>query len=234
METGDDTASWNSAYTLGRLAARVDGESLRAYISRVLNVAKSGEGFRKAHAISALGKLYHYADLKKVILDTLLLATRDLDKNVTRAAIFALKDCISEKTKDKILKLFENLLEDEVKTVKYGALEALTEVLPYKISDKAFDRILSFLKADEPWVRWRVALAINKAYAELDARQRKKVVSVLTELIKDEDIFVKVRAYEAFLNIKDLEKRDFPEVNEALKKEPNFVQQWVLYNSEQK
>jgi hypothetical protein len=32
------------------------------------------------------------------------------------------------------------------------------------------------------------------------------------------------------LNIKDVEKRAFPEVDEALKEESDFVRQWVLYN----
>ena len=234
IETGDDASSWNGAYALARLAVKVDRKSLQAYIGRVLNVARLNTGFRKAHAASALGKLYNYADLKEEILDALLLAARDPDENTRRTAIFALEGCISEGRKDKIFSYFEVLLEDEAKAVKYGALEALTEALPYKIGCKAFDRILSFLKADEPWVRWRVALALNKAYSELDAKQRKKAVSVLRELIKDEDIFVKIRAYEAFLNIKDLEKQDFLEVDKALKGEPDFVQQWVLYNSEQR
>jgi hypothetical protein len=83
-------------------------------------------------------------------------------------------------------------------------------------------RSLEFLKAGEPGIRWRVVLAMNKAYPEFYAKQREKAVSVLTELIKDEDIFVKVRAYEAFLNIMSLEK-----------KESDFVRQWVLYNFEQ-
>jgi HEAT repeat protein len=173
-------------------------------------------------------------DLKGKTLDALLLAARDPDESMRRAAIFALEDCISDETRDKIFICFEGLLEDGAKTVKYGALEALTEVLPHKINNKAFDRILEFLKADEQWVRWRVALALNKAYPELDAGEKKKAVSVLTELIKDEDIFVKVRAYEAFLNIKDLEKKSFPEVDEALKEESDFVKQWVLWGSEQR
>jgi hypothetical protein len=234
LETGDNTASWNAAYALASMAQKMNRTLLQAHISRILNVAKSGKGFRKAHAICALGKLYQYADLKEKILDTLLLAAQDPDENTRRAAIFALEDCLSDGTKEKIFSCFKELLEDEAKTVKYGALEALTEALPYKIGSKAFDRILSFLKADEPWVRWRVALALNKAYSELDAKQKEKAINVLRELIKDEDIFVKVRAYEAFLNIKDLEKRDFPEADETLKKEPTFVQQWVLYNSEQR
>jgi AcrR family transcriptional regulator len=231
IETGDDTSSWNGAYALGSLAAKVDRKSLQAHISKVLNVAKSSTGFRKAHAVTALGKLYNYADSKEEIVDTLLLAARDPDENTRRATIFALEDSISEETKDKILSCFEALLEDEAKMVRYKALEAMTEVLPHKISDKAFDRILEFLKADEQWVRWRVALALNKAYPGLDVEQRKKAASVLTELIKDEDIFVKVRAYEAFSNIRDVEKKSFPEVDEVLKEESDFVQQWVLYNS---
>jgi HEAT repeat protein len=75
-----------------------------------------------------------------------------------------------------------------------------------------------------------VALATNKAYPELDAEQREKALSVLTALIKDEDIFVKVRAYEALFNIKNLEKKELPEVDEALRKESDFVRQWTLYN----
>jgi hypothetical protein len=173
-------------------------------------------------------------DLKGKALDALLLSARDANEYIRRASIFALEDCISDETKDKIFSLFEDLLEDEAKAVKYGALEALTEVLPYNISDKAFDRILGFLQADEPWVRWRVALALNKAYSELNAEQKERATSVLTELIKDEDIFVKVRAYEAFLNIKDLEKRAFPEVDERLGKESDFVRQWALYNLDQR
>jgi hypothetical protein len=61
-------------------------------------------------------------------------------------------------------------------------------------------------------------------------RQKGKAVSVLKGLIKDEDIFVKVRDYEAFLKIKDLEKKIFPEIDDALKKELEFVRHWVLYN----
>ena len=55
-------------------------------------------------------------------------------------------------------------------------------------------------------------------------------MSVLKGLIKDEDIFVKVRDYEAFLKIKDLEKKIFSEIDDALKKESEFVRHWVLYN----
>ena len=233
IETGDDTASWNGAYALSRLAAKVDRERLQADIERVLNVARSSTGFRKVCAASALGKLYQSADSskKEEILDTLLLSVRDPDEDTRRASIFALEDCISDGTKDKILKCFEDLLKDEKKAVKYGALEALTEVLPYRISDKSFDRILGFLKADDPGIRWRVALALNKAYPKLDTKQKEKAVSVLKNLVKDEDIFVKVRAYEAFLNIKDLEKRKIPEVDESLKEESDFVKGWVLYTS---
>jgi hypothetical protein len=75
-----------------------------------------------------------------------------------------------------------------------------------------------------------VALALNKAYPGLDAEQKERAVSILTRLIKDEDIFVKVRAYEAFLNIRKFEKREFLKVDEALKNESDFVQHWVLYN----
>ena len=232
IETGDDTARWNGAYALSRLAAKVDRERLQADIERVLNVARSSEGFRKSHAVYALGKLYRYADLKREeILDTLLLAAQDPDEDVRRASIFALEDCISDETKDKILKCFEDLLGDEEKVVKYGALDALTEALPYRTSDKSFNRILEFLKADEPGVRWRVALALNKAYPKLDTKQKERAVNILKNLVKDEDIFVKVRAYEAFSNIKDLEKRKIPEVDESLKEESDFVKGWVLYNS---
>ena len=181
-----------------------------------------------------LGKLFQYAGSKEKILDSLLTAAQDPDENVRRATIFALSDCISDETRDKIYSVFEVLLEDEAKTVRYGALEILTEVLPYKASNKVFDRILGFLEADELWVRWRAVLAINKAYTELDSSEKQKAVSVLIELIEDEDVFVKVRAYEALLNIKDLEKRDFPEVDEALGKESDFVRQWVLYNFDQR
>jgi HEAT repeat protein len=222
-------------YALASLAPKMDAKLLQSQVGRILNVARSHTGFRKAHAVSALGKLYQYVDnvdMKEEILDALLLAARDNDENTRRASIFAWEDCISDRTKDRIFNLFEALLEDEAKAVKYGALEALTEVLPYKIGDSAFDRIVGFLKADEPWVRWRVVLAMNKAYPELDAKQREKVTSVLRGLIKDEDIFVKVRAHQALLNIKDVEKRAFPEVDEALKEESDFVRQWVLYSLE--
>jgi len=123
-------------------------------------------------------------------------------------------------------------LEDKAKTVKYGALEIMTEVLPYKISNKTFEKILGFLKADKSWIRWRAVLAINRAYSELNASEKEKAVSVLRGIIEDKDIFVKVRAYEALLNIKVLERRNFPEVDEALRKESDFVRQWVLYNKE--
>jgi len=234
IETGDDMSSWNGAYALARLAAKADKKSLQAHIGRVLNVARLNADFRKAHAVSALGKLYKYADLKEEILNILLLAARDPNENTRRTAIFALEDCISAGTRDKILNMLEDLLEDEAKTVKYGALEALTEALPYKISSRAFKRILSFLKADEPWIRWRAVLTMNKAYPELDGGEKEKAVAVLRELIEDEDIFVKVRAYEALLNIKDLEKRKFPEVAERLNRESDFVRQWILYNFEQR
>jgi AcrR family transcriptional regulator len=230
LETGGDESSWNGAYALISLAPKIDRKFLQSQIGRILNIAKSNTGSRKAHAVSALGKLYQYADSKEEILDTLFLAAQDPDENTRRASIFALEDCISNGTKGKIFNLFENLLEDKAKSVKYGALEALTEVLPYKISDKSFDRILEFLQADEQWIRWRVALALNKAYPELDAKQKEKAAGVLAELIKDEDIFVKVRAYEALLNIKDLEKKTFPEIDKALKEESDFVRQWVLYD----
>ena len=234
LEVGDEMASWNGAYALAKLAAKVDKKSLQAHISRVLNVVRLNTGFRKAHAISALAKLYHYADLKEEILDTLLLAAQDFDENIRRASIFALSDCISEGTKDKILNLFEELLEDEVKTVKYGALEALTEVLPYKVSSEAFCSILEFLEADEPWVRWRVVLAINKAYSELDASEKERAINALSKVVQDGDIFVRVKTYEAFLNIRDLDKQDFPKIDEALKRESDFVQRWVLYNFDQR
>ena len=230
LETGDDTTSWNGAYALASLAPKIDSKFLQEQIGRVLTVARSDAGFRKAHAVSALGKLYQYADLKEEILNMLLIGARDPGENTRRAAIFALEDCTSDGTEGEIFSLFEDLLEDEVKMVKYGALEALTEVLPYKINNQAFDKILEFLKADEPWVRWRVALTLNKAYPELGAEQRERAVSVLTGLIKDEDVFVKVRAYEAFLNIRKFEKREFLKVDEALKNESDFVQHWVLYN----
>jgi len=232
LETGDDTASWDAAYTLMTTAPKIDRGLLQAQISRVLNIASSGDGFRKGYAVMVLGKLFQYAGSKEKILDTLLTAARDPDENVRRATIFALSDCISDGTRDKILSVFEALLEDKAKTVRYGALEILTEVLPYKIGNKAFNGILGFLEADELWVRWRAVLAINKAYPELGSSEKQKAVSVLIGLIEDEDVFVKVRAYEALLNIEDLEKRNFPEVNEALRKESDFVQQWVLYNFE--
>jgi HEAT repeat protein len=232
LKTGNDTTSWNGAYALASLAPKMDDKFLQEQIGKILNIARSHTGFRKTHAVSCLGKLYHYADSREEILDTLLSSARDSSENMRRAAIFALEGCISDETKDRIFSCFEDLLEDEANMVKYGALEALTEVLPYRISDKALDRILGFLKADEQWVRWRVALALGKAYPKLDAKQREKAVSTLTELIRDKDIFVKVRAYEALLNIKKSAKREFPKVDKALKSEPDFVQHWVLYNSD--
>ncbi|MDO9575317.1 MAG: hypothetical protein Q7J55_02175 [bacterium] len=232
LETGDDTASWNAAYTLITTAPKIDRKLLQAQISRVLNIVRSKAGFRKVYAVMVLGKLFQYADPKEEILDALLLSARDPDENTRRASIFALSDCISDETRDKILSVFEALLEDKAKTVRYGALEILTEVLPYKAINKVFDRILGFLEADESWIRWRAVLAINKAYPELDSGEKQKAVSVLIGLIEDEDVFVKVRAYEALLRIKDLERRDFPEVDEALRKESDFVRQWVLYNFE--
>ncbi len=234
LETGDDTASWDAAYTLMTTAPKIDRKLLQEQISRVLGIASSKAGFRKVYAVMVLGKLFQYTGSKEEILDTLFLAAQDPDENTRRATIFALSDCISDETRYKILSVFEALLEDEAKTVRYGALEILTEVLSYKIGNKAFDKILGFLEADESWVRWRAVLAINKAYPELDNGEKQKAVSVLIELIEDEDVFVKVRTYEALLNIKDLEKRDFPEVNEALKKESDFVRQWVLYNFDQR
>ncbi len=202
------------------------------YLAPAIWYRKAKTSFRKIHLVSASGRLNRYVDLKGNTLDTLLLAAQDPDENTRRASIFALEDCISDETKDKIFNLLEDLLEDKAKTVKYGALEALTEVLPYKISDKAFDKILGFLNVDEQWVRWRVVLALNKACPQLDTKQKEKAVRVLTELIKDEDIFVKVRAYEGLLNIKDIEKRSFPEVDEALKEESDFVRRWVFYSFE--
>ena len=232
LENGDDMTSWDAAYTLIMSAPNMDRRLIKMQISRVLNVERSKSGFRKVNAITVLGKLFQYADVKEEILDTLLLATRDPDKDTRRASIFALSNCISDETRDKILKVFENLLEDKAKTVRYGALEIMTEVLPYKINNKTFDRILEFLKADESWIRWRAVLAINRAYTELNANEKEKAISVLRGLIEDKDIFVKVRAYEALLNIKVLERRDFPEVDETLRKESDFVRQWVLYNKE--
>lgn len=232
MENGDDAASWDAAYTLIMRAPKMDRRLIKVQISRVLNVVRSEAGFRKANAITVLGKLFQYANVKEEILDTLLLATRDPDENTRRVSIFALSNCVSDETRDKILKVFENLLEDKAKTVKYGALEIMTEILPYKINNKTFDRILEFLKADESWIRWRAVLAINKAYTELYASEKEKAISVLRGLIEGKDIFVKVRAYEALLNIKELERRDFPVVDETLRKESDFVRQWVLYNKE--
>lgn len=230
LETGDDTASWNAAYTLMTTAPKMDRKLLQAQIGRVLDIASSKVGFRKVYAVTVLGKLFQYADSNEEVLDALLLTARDSDENVRRSTIFALSDCISGETKDKIISVFEDLLEDKAKTVKYGALEILTEVLPYKMSNKALNRILEFLKADESWIRWRAVLAINKTYPELNASEKEKAVSVLRGMIEDEDIFVKVRAYEALLNIKDLEERDFPEVDETLRKESDFIRKWVLYN----
>lgn len=234
MENGDDMASWDAAYTLIMTAPKMDRRLIEVQISRVLNVVRSNAGFRKVNAITVLGKLFQYAYVKEEILDTLLLATRDPDEDTRRASIFALSNCISNKTRDKILKVFEDLLEDKAKTVRYGALEIMTEVLPYKISNKTFDRIWGFLEANESWIRWRAVLAINKAYTELNASEKEKAISVLRGLIEDKDIFVKVRAYEALLNIKELERRDFPEVDETLRKESDFVCQWVLYNKEKR
>ena len=232
LENGDDTASWDAAYTLIISTPKMDRRLIKVQISRVLNVVRSKAGFRKANAITVLGKLFQYADVKEEILDTLLLATRDPDEDTRRASIFALSNCVSDETRDKILKVFEELLEDKAKTVKYAALEIMTEVLPHKIRNRTFERILEFLKDDESWIRWRAVLAINKAYSELNASEKEKAVSVLRGIIEDKDIFVKVRAYEALLNVKVLEKRDFPEVDEALRKESDFVRQWVLYNKE--
>ena len=234
IETRDDMISWNGAYAVVRLAPKMEKKTLQSQVSTILSIAGSSTGFRKAHAVSALGKLYQYADSKGEILDMLLLSAQDPDENIRRASIFALEDCISDGTEGKILSLFEDLLEDEAKTVKYGALEALTEVLPCKISDKAFHKMLGFLEADEPWIRWRAVLGIGKAYPELNPSEKETAVCILTELTKDEDVFVKVRAYEAFLNIKDVEKQDFPEVDGALRKESDFVRQWVLYNFDQR
>jgi len=230
IETGNDMSSWNGVYAVARLAPKMDKKALQSQVSVILSIEKSSTGIRVANAVSALGKLYQYSDSKEEILDMLLLSAQNPNDNIRRASIFALEDCISDGTKDKILSLFEALLEDEAKTVKYGALEALTEVLPYKISDKAFDKMLRFLEADEPWIRWRAVLAIGKAYPELNPSSKERAVRVLTALTRDGDVFVKVRAYEAFLNIKDLEKLDFLEVDEALSKESDFVRQWVLYN----
>jgi len=67
---------------------------------------------RKVHIVSDSEKLYRYAYLREEILDTLFLAARDQDKIVRRASIFALDDCISDETKDKIFAVFEDLLED--------------------------------------------------------------------------------------------------------------------------
>ncbi len=79
-------------------------------------------------------------------------------------------------------------------------------------------------------IRWRAVLAISKAYPEMNTRDRDTALRVLKQAIESDDIFVKVRAYEALFNIGELEKRPFPDVDAALRVESDFVQQWALYN----
>lgn len=230
LENGDDNASWDAAYALMRTAADAANGSFQAHIGRIMDIARSKAGFTKLHAITVLGKLFRRADDSEEILDTLLLCATDPDANTRRASLFALSECISDGTRDRILGVFEDLLADGAKTVKFAALEVLTETLPHTIRGGTLDRILRFLEADELSIRWRAVLAMNKAYPKLNAEDKDTALRVLRQAIESEDIFVKVRAYEALLNISDLEKRRFPEVDEALERESEFLRQWVLYN----
>ena len=230
LENGDDNASWDAAYALMRSAADDANGPLQAHIGRIMDIARSKAGLTKARAITVLGKLFRHADDSEEILDMLLLAARDPDANTRRASLFALSDCISDGTRDRILGVFQDLLADGAKTVTFAALEVLTETLPHTIRGGTLDRILRFLEADELSIRWRAVLAMNKAYPKLNAEDKDTALRVLRQAIESEDIFVKVRAHEALLNISDLEKRRFPEVDEALERESGFVRQWVLYN----
>lgn len=196
-----------------------------------MDITKSGD-YGKVSSIYMLGNQFARSDDREKILDSLLISARDPDANVRRASLFSLVDCISDDTRVRIVGVFEDLLADETKTVKYAALEVLTEALPHSIREGTLDRILGFLEADEVSIRWQAILAIDKAYPDLNAEDRDTAVGVLSQAIDSEDIFVKVRAYQALSNIRDSEKRSFPEVDAALERESDFVQWWAHYNDD--
>lgn len=242
LENGDDRTSWDAACNLmraprgylkaGRFRVPLAHGSWGALVDRTVDIARSTAGFTKVNAIYVLGKLFPRVDNREEVLDTLLLTARDSDANVRRASVFALADCISDDTKSKIVGVFEDLLADEAKTVRFAALEVLTEALPHRIGEGTLDRIMEFLEADEVSIRWRAALAIDKAYPGLNVEDKVTAIGVLRQAIESEDIFVKVRAYQALFNIRDSEARGFPEVDAVLERESEFVRLWAHYDDD--
>jgi len=232
LESDDDNASWEAAYGLMKTAVDNANGALQTHVGRIMGIATSTAGHTRVHAITVLGKLFPHVDGREGILNALIRFAEDPDANVRRASLFALTDCISDDAKDEIVGVFEALLADETKTVKFAALEVLTEALPHRISKGTLERILRFLEADEVSIRWRAILAIDKAYPELSAQDQKTAVGALTQAIGSEDAFVKVRAYQALFNIRDSEKRTFPEVDAALERESDFVQLWAHYDDD--
>jgi len=232
LENSDDNVSWEAAYDLMKMVEDSSDGTLQAHFGRILDIAQSTVGFPKVHAIYVLGKLFAPSDNREEILNTLLLSARDTDERVRRATLFALSDCIAEDTRDRILAVFEDLLADEDNTVRFAALEVLTEALPHRIGEGTLERIVEFLESDEVSIRWRAILAIDKAYTKLNTDDKDKALRVLKQAIESEDIFVKVRAYEALLSVRDSEGRSFSEVDAALGRESDFVQQWTHYNDD--
>lgn len=232
LENNDSVASWGAAEALMKIALDGGNGDLQPYAGRIAAIAASAGGHTKVHAITVLGKLFPHADGPEGILDTLLLFARDPDENARRASIFALSDCIYSDTRDRILGVFEHLLADNAKTVRHAALEILTEALPHRIGKETLSRITQFLEAGEVSIRWRSAFAIGKAYPELGAEDKGTALRVLRQATGYEDAFVKIRAYEALLNVMDLEKRRFSDVDAALARESDFVRQWVLGDSD--
>lgn len=232
LEDSDDDVSWEAAYDLMKMVTDAPDGELLGHVSQIMDIATSTAGAPRIHAIYVLGKLCACADDREKMLDTLLLGARDPDARVRRASLFALSDCLSDDTRDGIVRVFEDLLVDKARTVRFAALEALTEALPHGIRDETLSRIVDFLKSDEVSIRWRAVLAIDKAYAKLGTEDKETALRVLTQAIQSEDIFVKVRAYEALYNIQNLEKQPFPEVHAALESESDFVQLWARYNDD--
>lgn len=232
LENGSSAASWEAVYALMRTAVADTDGAMQAHAGRTMDIARSAADSAKIHAIYLLAKLFPRADNSDEILNTLLRTAEDADGNARRASLFSLADCISDDTKDTIVGVFENLLADEEKNVRFAALEVLTEALPHRIGDATLERIIAFLEADEVSIRWRGILAIDKAYPQLSAADKETAVRVLTQAIESEDIFVKVRAYQGIFNIRDSEQRSFPKVDAALAEESEFVRLWARYNEE--
>jgi len=232
LEDSDDSVSWEAAYDLMKMIADVSDGALRAHVGRILDIALSTVGSPKIHAIYVLGKLLAHSDSHEEILDTLLLSAKDGDERTRRASLFALSDCTADATRDKIFGVFEDLLADRATDVRFAALEVLTEALPHGIRKGTLGLIVEFLGSDEVSTRWRAILAIDKAYPMLKAEDKDAAIGVLRQAIGSEDIFVKVRAYQALSNIGDLEKRSFPEIDAALAKESEFVQHWARYDDD--